>query len=221
VYDSHGLTAFGDRLDRYLLALKGAELKSYTLGGASPEWLLTTKVSLRGYLYDSCAKAPLVPRSKLDQQKLRAPSVEDLLKAPPGTYDKQIVLLTLGTNTPGDPAKQVANVEKIVRSIKSHSDAICVWIGPPNMRKWSVSFGDKVYAAIQKGIENATPQGATPACHLIDSRKLTAYPKGGDGWHYGFFPAGIEAAGKWAEAVGAEVQKIYEKNRPTTKVASR
>jgi hypothetical protein len=212
IYDSHGLTMFGDRLDRLLLGSPGAELTSYTLGGASPEWLVTTKVSLRGYFYASCDKIPLVPRAKLDQRKLRAPSLDDLFRAPPGTYDKQVVLITLGSNMPGDPALQAPNVEKIVRRIRAHSNATCVWIGPPSMRKWSTSFGNKVYAALEKGIRAATDDASSnaPACHLIDSRKISSYPAGGDGWHYGFFPAGIEAAKKWADAVGSEVQKILD-----------
>jgi hypothetical protein len=212
VYDSHGLTMFGDRLDRSLMAMPEAELTSYTLGGASPEWLVSTKVSLRGYFYDSCEKTPLVPRARLDQRKLKAPTLKDLLRDAPGTYDKQVVLITLGSNVPGDPDRQAANVEKIVRRIHSRADAICIWIGPPSMRKWSTSWGDKVYAAIRKGISAAddNPSPKTPACHLIDSRKLSAYPKGGDGWHYGFFPAGIAAAQAWADAVGGEVRKIVE-----------
>jgi len=217
IYDSHGLTMFGDKLDRLLLEQPKTELTSYTLGGASPEWLVSTKVSLRGYLFESCDKIPMISRARLDQRKLRAPKIDDVLRAPPGTYDKQVVLVTLGSNIPGDPAAQVANVEKIVRRIRAHSDAVCIWIGPPTMRKVSKSFSEKVYEAIRKGIADAgkdAPQSG-PACHLIDRRAMTVYPKGGDGWHYGFFPAGIEAAEKWAAAVGAEVKKILNAKKPS------
>lgn len=217
VYDSHGLTAFGERLDGWILAQKEAELESYTLGGASTEWLVTAKVSLRGYHYHSCDKAPILPRARLPQRKLRAPTVDELL-APPGTYEKQVVLVGLGSNMPGEPALQAGNVEQTIRRIRSQSNTVCIWIGPPSMRKWSPSFGDKVYAMLQAGIKAAEndpslPKGS-PACHLIDSRKLSAYPDGGDGWHYGFFPAGIEAATKWANGVTGEVEKLLRAAHP-------
>lgn len=212
VYDSHGLTMFGEQLDRWILAQKGAELDSYTLGGASPEWLVTTKVSIRGYHYHSCDKTPILPRSKLDQRKLRAPTIDELLDAPKGTYDRQVVLVTLGSNIPGDPTAQIKNVEKTVRQIRSHPGAICVWIGPPSMRKIKPSFAERVYEAIRKGIEAAddTQGRGAPACWLVDSRKLSSYPDGGDGWHYGFFPAGIEGAIQWADGVTKAVEKILK-----------
>ncbi|MDC0743458.1 SGNH/GDSL hydrolase family protein [Polyangium mundeleinium] len=215
VYDSHGLTAFGDRLDAWLLAQKDAELESYTLGGASTEWLLTAKVSRRGYHYHSCDKSPIQARVRLPERKLRAPAIDELL-APPGTYEKQVVLVGLGSNMPGEPSLQVGNVEQTVRRIRSRPNTVCIWIGPPSMRKWSPAFGDKVYAMLHAGIKAAGDDPkATPACHLVDSRKLSAYPDGGDGWHYGFFPAGIAAATKWADGVTGEVEKILRASRPT------
>jgi len=211
VYDSHGLTTFGERVDGWILAQKEAELESYTLGGASTEWLVTSKVSLRGYHYHSCDKAPILSRARLPERKLRAPTLDELF-APPGTYEKQIVLVGLGSNMPGEPALQVGSVEKTIRRIRSQPNTICVWIGPPSMRKWSPAFGEKVYAMLRAGIKAAEddPSGSkgAPACHLIDSRNLSAYPDGGDGWHYGFFPAGIDAATKWADGVTGEVEKI-------------
>lgn len=214
VYDSHGLTAFGDRLDGWLLAQKDAEVETYTLGGASTEWLITAKVSLRGYHYHSCDKTPILARARLPERKLRAPAIDELL-APPGTYEKQVVLVGLGSNMPGEPSLQAGNVEQTIRRIKSHPNTVCVWIGPPSMRKWSPAFGDKVYAMLRAGIKAAEDDPkAPPACHLIDSRKLSSYPDGGDGWHYGFFPAGIEAATKWADGVTGEVEKILRAEKP-------
>ncbi|MRG93322.1 SGNH/GDSL hydrolase family protein [Polyangium spumosum] len=223
VYDSHGLTAFGERIDGWILAQKDAELESYTLGGASTEWLVAAKVSLRGYHYHSCDKTPILPRIRVPERKQRAPSVDELL-APPGTYEKQVVLVGLGSNMPGEPALQVKNVEQTIRRIRSRPDTVCVWIGPPSMRKWSSGFGDKVYAMLRAGIkaveDDPTWPAGSPACHLIDSRKLSAYPDGGDGWHYGFFPAGIEAATKWADGVTGELEKLLRAARPApTKVA--
>ena len=80
------------------------------------------------------------------------------------------------------------------------------------MRKWNEAFGDRTYQALREGIEAADDSHGKgePACHLIDSRKLSSYPDGGDGWHYGFFPAGIQGAIQWADGVCAAVEKILQ-----------
>jgi hypothetical protein len=210
IYDSHGLTAFGDRLDAWLLARPRADLTSYTLGGASPEWLLRQLVSPRGYLFQSGGAEPLLLRSKLPQRKLAAPALDDLLRVPEGRYDRQIVILTLGSNVPGRPGDQAPRVEKIVRSINARPDAICVWIGPPAMRAWSAGYAEKVYQSLRDGIR-AAEDGAPahrPACHLVDSRPISDYPSDGDGMHYGFTSAGVAAAHHWADSVAAAIERV-------------
>jgi hypothetical protein len=209
-YDSHGLTPFGDRLDALLLASPGGELTSYTLGGASPGWFLRRPISPRGYFFQSCEGKPLLPRSKLRQQDLRTPSLEDLLRVPEGTYDKQVVVLTLGSNVPGHPWVHTLPVERIVRTINARSDAVCIWVGPPSIRNWSPEYSEKVYAALRDGIQAASVGQARkgPACHLVDSRPLSSYPPGGDGTHYGFTPRATAAAHQWADGVGREIDRI-------------
>jgi hypothetical protein len=210
VYDSHGLTPFGDRLDGLLASYPGAELTSYTLGGASPSWFLRGRVSPRGYVFDSCEGKPLLPRSKLRQQDVRTPVLEDLLRVPDGTYERQVVILTLGSNVPGDPAVQTAPVERVVRAINARPEAVCIWIGPPAIRSWSAAYSEEVYQAIRDGIraaETAKPRRG-PACHLIDSRPFSNYPAGCDGTHYGFNAAGVAAAYRWADGVGREIDRI-------------
>jgi hypothetical protein len=215
VYDSHGLTPFGDRLDGLLVSYPGAELTSYTLGGASPSWFSRGRVSPRGYVFDSCDGKPLVPRSKLHQQDVRTPVLEDLLRVPEGTYERQVVILTLGSNVPGEPAVQTAPVERVVRAIDARPEAVCIWIGPPAIRSWSAAYSEEVYQAIRDGIRAAegarpvmTSARRRPACHLIDSRPFSTYPAGGDGMHYGFNTAGIAAAYRWADGVGREIDRI-------------
>ncbi len=213
IYDSHGLTAFGDRLDAWLLTQSGAELTSYTLGGASPEWLLRGTVSPRGYLFRSCDGQPLLPRAKLNQRKIAAPSLEELIRVPEGHYKKQIVILTLGSNVPGTPEALTAKVDKLVRSFASHKDTACIWIGPPSVKKWSAGYGDKVYQAIRDGITSAGgPKRKDPLCHLIDSRPLSRYPEDGDGMHYGFSRTGIAAAHSWADGVIGEIKRFLSPN---------
>lgn len=209
VYDSHGLTPFGDRLDGLLASYPGAELTSYTLGGASPSWFLHQRVSPRGYVFESCEGKPLVPRSKLRQQDVRTPVLEDLLRVPEGTYERQVVILTLGSNVPGAPAVQTAPVERVVRAINARPDTVCIWIGPPAIRSWSAAYSEEVYQAIRDGIRAAaTSPKPGPACHLIDSRPFSTYPAGGDGMHYGFSAAGVAAAYRWADGVGREIDRI-------------
>jgi hypothetical protein len=209
LYDSHGLTPFGDRLDAILLSIPGSELTSYTLGGASPSWLLRRAVSPRGYVFDSADGKALVPRSRLLPRDVRTPALDALLRVPAGAYERQVVILILGSNVPGAPAVHTAPVEQIVRSIHTRPDTVCIWVGPPDIRSWSSGYSDEVYAAIRAGIQAAEPDRSRgPACHLIDSRRLSAYPAGGDGTHYGFNPAAAAAAHHWADGVGQEIDRI-------------
>jgi hypothetical protein len=216
VYDSHGLTPFGDRLDALLLAHAEAELSSYSLGGASPTWLVRRPISPRGYVYNSCeGKAP-TPRSKVQKHDLRTPSLEELLRVPEGAYERQVVVLTLGSNVPGEPSVLSAPVEQAVRAIDARPDAVCVWVGPPTIRNWSAGYADKVYAAIRDGIRAAEAAGGPrkgPACHLVDSRRFSSYPAGGDGTHLGFNAAGVAAANRWAEGVDQEIERILRTAR--------
>jgi hypothetical protein len=210
IYDSHGLTPFGDRLDGILTSYPASELTSYTLGGASPGWLLRRPVSPRGYVFNSCEGKPLLPRTKLRKQDVRTPSLEALLRVPEGTYDRQVVVLTLGSNVPGWPWVHTAPVEQIVRTIQARPETVCIWVGPPSIRNWSAEYSDKVYAALREGIrvaELSQPRRG-PACHLIDSRPFSAYPPGGDGTHYGFTPRATAAAHRWADGVGHEIDRI-------------
>lgn len=210
LYDSHGLTPFGDRLDTLLLGVPGADLVSTTLGGASPGWLLRRPVSPRGYVFDSAEGKPLLPRRRLAKQDVRTPPLDELLRVPEGKYARQAVILTLGSNVPGSPTVHTEPVERIVRSINARSDTVCIWVGPPSQRKWSPGYSDQVYAAIREGIRAAGPAPGRrgPACHFIDSRQLSAYPAGGDGTHYGFTPSGTAAAHRWAEGVAGEIDRI-------------
>ena len=210
LYDSHGLTPFGDRLDGLLLGVPGSDLTSYTLGGASPGWFLRRPISPRGYVFNSAEGKSILPRSKLRKHDVRTPPLDELLRVPEGAYDRQVVILTLGSNVPGAPAVHTAPVERIVRSIHARPDAVCIWVGPPAIRSWSPAYSDKVYAAIREGIRAAEGDGPRrpPACHLIDSRPFSTYPAGGDGTHYGFTPNATAAAHRWAEGVGREIDRI-------------
>ncbi len=223
IYDSHGLTPFGDRLDAGLLAYPGADLTSYTLGGASPSWLLRGQTSPRGYVFDSADGKPILPRFRLTKRDVRTPALDELLHVPEGAYERQVVILTLGSNVPGSPWVQTAPVESIVRTIDARPDALCIWVGPPSIRSWSAGYSDRVYEAIREGIRaaEAARPGRGPACHLIDSRRFSTYPPGGDGTHYGFVPSGIAAANRWADGVAREIEGILRTADAAVSVSTR
>ena len=219
VYDSHGLTPFGDRLDGMLASYPGAELTSYTLGGASPSWFLRGRVSPRGYVFNSCEGKPLLPRSKLRQQDVRTPVLEELLRVPEGTYERQVVILTLGSNVPGesggaDGARRAgrARHQRPARG-GVHLDRPA---GHPELERRLLRRGlpghprrdPRRGAAKPVTMGGPSPPRRGPACHLIDSRPFSTYPAGGDGTHYGFNAAGVAAAYRWADGVGRGIDRI-------------
>jgi hypothetical protein len=117
---------------------------------------------------------------------------------------------------PGEPSVLTAPIEQAVRAIAARADAVCVWVGPPAIRNWSAGYSDKVYAAIREGIRAADAASGLrkgPACHLVDSRRYSSYPAGGDGTHLGFNAAGVAAANRWADGVDQEIQSILRGTR--------
>lgn len=70
----------------------------------------------------------------------------------------------------------------------------CIWIGPPDARKFSAAAINDVYVLLDKLADKH-------GCTLIDSRKYTQYPDvGGDGLHYSG-KVGTSIAKSWADNV--------------------
>ena len=207
--DSHGLTPFGEALDRWLVALRDAktadDVQSFALGGSSPAWLLTGATSPRAYVFHPGDGDVPVSRHLLHHARLKTPKLAELLDAGASDYDRQLVLLAFGTNVPGSLASYAASVTDVVRVLRVKPGTLCAWIGPPDMRRRSARWNAQVYDALATAIAAVPSPDGRPACTLVDSRRFSTYPRGGDGAHYPFSRAGTEAVNRWVEGIASEV----------------
>lgn len=199
-------------MDSWLLTVPDSELHSYTIGGSSPQWWFRGTTTPRGYVFHSCEGRPLEARSRLHHRRVKTPFLPDLLDVPERQYDRQVVIVALGSNVPGRPTVHTEWTEKMVRAITRRPEDVCIWISPPPMRKLSRGYSDQVFEAIRAGIsaaEISAPGSPGRRCHLVDSRLFTDYPKkGGDGVHYPFSTDGLAAAKRWTDGVIGEIQGI-------------
>lgn len=211
IYDSHGLSSFGDALDGWYVSLPDVEVVSYTLGGASAPWLFRNSGSPRGYFFRNCGGKPLVRRDQFKKESLRTPDLAQVLDAAAGQYRRQVFVFVLGSNTPGMPSVNTEPARQVVKLLRKYPNVACVWVGPPTMRKSSPLFVEAVYAAIRAGIATGANDAAagfagvapetTQGCLMIDSRPFSTYPEGGDGVHYGFGKAARAASRFWSDHV--------------------
>lgn len=207
ISDSHALGPFGDRLDAWLGERPGADVTTYAMGGSSPSWWFRGNIAEHGFVFDGCAK-PLPARRTLRHRRLATPLLPVLLDIPEGTYDREVVLVAQGSNVPGLPTVYEEGAERLVRAIHAKRHRECVWIGPPRMRNRKERLAEEIYAAIRRGIEAAADAGP---CRLIDSRPFVEYPKNeGDGVHYPFTRAGVEAGHRWADGVIRELAPLFD-----------
>lgn len=205
--DSHALGPFGEMLDTWLLGLPGAEVSTWAIGGSSPEWWFKGNRSNHAYAFHSC-DGPPKPRKTLKHLDLHAPRLTEILPAKEGAYDRELVILGQGSNVPGTPAIYEALSAKLVKAVHDgRRPRTCVWIAPPKMRQWGPRYAEDVFVAIANGLRMAARDGAP--CTLIDSRKYSDYPAlEGDGVHYPFTRAGLQAARRWADGVIAELAPL-------------
>lgn len=205
--DSHALGPFGERLEQWLRALPGAEVHTWAIGGSSPGWWFKSHLSTHAYAFHSC-DGPSPPRKTLKHLSLHSPMLADLLKAPEGAYDRELVLIGQGSNVPGTNDVYRPLAETLARAVHAGGrPRTCVWIGPPTMRDRRPRFAEEVFSAIDAGLRAAARDGAP--CKLIDSRKYSEYPeRNSDGVHYPFTREGIAAANRWADGVIAELAPL-------------
>ncbi|MEO7328780.1 MAG: hypothetical protein ABI193_09400 [Minicystis sp.] len=216
--DSHALGPFGERMEQWLVGLPAAEVHTWAIGGSSPGWWFKGNLSTHAYAFHSCDGAS-PPRKTLRHLTMRAPLLVDLLKAPAGAYDRELVILGQGSNVPGTTDVYRKLSETLVRAV--HADGrprTCVWISPPRMKDHSLRYADEVFTSIDAGLRAAARDGAP--CKLVDSRKYSEYPeRDGDGVHYPFTREGVAAANRWADGVIAEIAPLVPKSStaaPTT-----
>jgi len=167
VGDSHTAGTFGRALYDQLGVIKKEKLELRGSCGSIIHWWYTGHETSCGYLeIDSNGKSTLLAQSK-------TPLIERLLE----NLKPNQIIIALGSNyLRGYPETTLTNdVKQLLRSIKE-SKTTCIWVGPPEMRKFRTelpAFVPKLEALVK------------PACIFVDSRLFTHYPnQGGDGVHF-------------------------------------
>ncbi|MBI3558267.1 MAG: hypothetical protein HY074_18525 [Deltaproteobacteria bacterium] len=209
--DSHSAGVFGEVLDARLRApglSRHSGPRTVARCGASPSWFYSGVATHCGY-FDRGADGKVVRHS----HPLRAatPLMSTLLAYPVPPGETRITVVALGANMlelVGSPQGRKAAIGSITRMIETvHAAAsACIWIGPPQMRKYSARTLELFYGVLAQAVRSSTGE----RCVLLDSRRHTAYPpQGGDGIHYDF-PAGAPVARAWANAAFSEIREIVK-----------
>lgn len=195
--DSHSLGAFGSTITSWMRSMKYT-FDFYASGGSAPlQWRNNRFVTTCGIKESS-----LYPAVKRKCKKIKTPSLLKLLSK----SEYQTVIIALGTNY-SDKEKMVKShikfTTKLINDIPQNIK--CLWIGPPDMKRFRGERLNKNYSIIFEAIKLAKRK-----CRLIDSRKLSYYPEKQspsakpDGIHYDYpakwykFPAGVKEAKIWA-----------------------
>jgi hypothetical protein len=212
--DSHSLGAFGAVYTSWFRSSEQTRFHFIASGGSAPlQWTNGLFVTSCGY--EDYSELPLAPVRKCDE-KFLTPKLETLYKSELGS-DK-LTIIALGTNfgpTPEDYKFQVKSVVNLLKTVYNQQSE-CLWIGPPDMKRYSVSVADLKYQIIQEGILEASKTYGKIPCQLIDSRLYSRYPETQpgskpDGIHYDYpaswyrFPEGIGAAKAWGASVLNEI----------------
>ncbi|MEK6624678.1 MAG: hypothetical protein AABY86_06910 [Bdellovibrionota bacterium] len=217
ISDSHGNCEFGEQMNKLLRSVNGSYVHSLAIGGSSPDtWLRPTRrvvsplgIEERGYAGD-----PVLRPRKL--VKTTTPYFPDfLLKSfVQNATARKLTVINLGTNSL-TPTHLQKESEKMVRVVFDHKSD-CVWISPPNSRRWSNEKTATYYQAIHEGLEAAGEGGpSNKKCLLIDSGKLTEFPSDlprgptVDGVHYCWHPELIKRANQWAEKAFPQIKSYF------------
>lgn len=207
ITDSHGLGAFGGEIRSFLKGRADTRFTFVASGGAAPlqfqNGIYKTPCGLR----DS-TESP-APSSFECPSSLLTPKLSALLEKKPQPRLGDTVVIALGANAsfkPEDLLPQIRFGRGLVNGAETSGYA-CVWIGPPQMRRFSEQQISAMYDIIARSIQGTS-------CKLIDSRSLSHYPETldpvhekPDGIHYDYpakwwrFPRGTEAAHDWGRGV--------------------
>ncbi len=182
--DSHTVGVFGHTLTHLLTdALPTVDVTTVASCGSDPKWWIEGKPTTCGFWQ----KKP--NGSQIDEHKAYTPKLEKLLRIKP-----KLTLVALGSNIVlMNEEERLSYTQTMMEMIEKKSSR-CVWIGPPDSRKFNVQEINTVYSLLKK-------MSKQYHCQLVDSRKYTLYPSvGGDGLHYGG-KEGTVIALHWAEKV--------------------
>jgi hypothetical protein len=182
VGDSHSVGTFGQTLTSLLVkSLPQASVTTVASCGSSPGWWLKgTPTSCGFWRHDA---------NGTEESALKAatPKLDELIAA----VKPKTIIVGLGSNlVPLSADRRRAETEAMMADVARKADN-CIWIGPPDARKFSREEINAVYVLLR---ELASNHG----CALLDSRSYTQYPdKGGDGLHYSG-SQGTSIAKAWA-----------------------
>ncbi|HCT99602.1 MAG TPA: hypothetical protein DF614_05965 [Methylococcaceae bacterium] len=180
--DSHTVGVFGHALTHLLTeTLPNVAITTVASCGSDPKWWLEGKPTNCGFWQ---RRADGV---EIEEHKAYTPKLDTLLRSKP-----KLTLVALGSNIIlMNEEERVTYTQALMAMIEKKSSR-CIWIGPPDSRKFSVAEIGAVYSLLKT---LAKPHH----CQVIDSRKYTLYPSiGGDGLHYGG-KEGTVIALHWAE----------------------
>ncbi len=213
ITDSHGIGSFGTGIEAWLRARPYTDWDFFAAGGSSPaQWTLTRWTTPCGF--HETAGGQVLTRKCYE---LKVPHLSELWAAQPVSTGKtrRVTVIAHGSNYRMDSkASEVANTVALIKDAFAASD-VCIWVGPPNMKRspgFDAAGVAYKYGIIQAGIASVKAAGGGE-CALIDSRKISTYPKeGGDGIHYHWLktkdPASLAEGPKWAAAVGVELDAL-------------
>ena len=179
--DSHCMGIYGKTIDG-LMRDTGATVRTEAYGGANPQWFMNGQRAVCGsYSKDENGK-----EVSTGNNQVNTPLLSDMLSS----YKPSVLVVSLGANMLAYPESTQRNMITSLLDQAKAAGCKIVWVGPPDSSKLSDSSNDKLY----KILESELPKYDGT---LIDSRKYTKYPPGGDGIHY-WGDEGSKQAKNWA-----------------------
>lgn len=186
--DSHAIGLFGRELfSRLQTKYPATELYFYAVCGSSPSWWVNGHETKCGYWQ--------LDFSGHEIKTIQAPTPD--LNVLLHTIKPSLIIVEQGTNLiKFNSADVKQEVTQLIDFIKAITPAKIVWVGPPDARAYSKKAIKSTFLSIS---EVCTVQ--RPKIALIDSRRLTRYPKSAkDGIHYNGIEGQIQHT-KWANEV--------------------
>ncbi|MDD2863725.1 MAG: hypothetical protein PHC99_03255 [Methylococcales bacterium] len=189
--DSHSVGIFGHTMTTLIRddLPKNVALMAVASCGSEPRWWLEGKTT-------NCGLRTLYPNGFDDEiHKAQTPKIAELLNI----VKPKITIVQLGSNLVLVSDEEREKSTDAMMDLIEHKGGQCVWISAPDSRKFSATEIGNVHELLKKLAKKHR-------CKLIDSRKYTKYPAGGDGLHYGG-KDGAPIAKYWAEKVFANAIK--------------
>lgn len=183
--DSHSVGVFGHTMTTLLRddLPKNVALMAVASCGSEPRWWLEGKTT-------NCGLRTLYPNGFDDEiHKAQTPKIAELLSI----VKPKITIVQLGSNLVLMSNEEREKSTDAMMDLIEKKGGQCVWISAPDSRKFSSTEIGNVHELLKKLAKKHR-------CKLIDSRKYTKYPAGGDGLHYGG-KDGAPIAKYWAEKV--------------------